>query len=38
MSLRRHDPDQVQRVRHVAVSAPLGTPLEHIESWKLENR
>src|SRR3984885_3705944 len=27
-SLRRHDPDQVQRVRPVAVSAPFGTPLE----------
>ena len=27
-SLRRHDPDQVQRVRLVAVSAPFGTPLE----------
>src|SRR6202046_1762917 len=30
-SLRRHDPDQVQRVRLLAVSAPFRTPLEHTE-------
>src|SRR5208282_6561626 len=33
MSLRRHDPDQVQRVRLLAVSAPFGTPLEQAGIW-----
>ena len=35
-SLRRHDPDQVQRVRRLAVSAPYGTPLEQARNLGLE--